>query len=120
MSCISRRNICIVRGDNYAMDVGLAEGFDEIADDPTDFVGRLVVKLDFNDDLPSLLELTATPEPTTDADDCDGALAYLSFAAHPTQTQSLPPYDLVYFVEVSNVGGSEVTRLFQGKVDIHD
>lgn len=100
------------------MDVGLAMGFDEVHDEPTQYRGHLVIRLDQDDSLPDILRLTATPEA---ADlKCEGSQAYLRFAATVAQTTGLPPYDLVYFVELANLNATEVTRLFQGKVDIHD
>lgn len=117
----SNRNIEIIRGDTFELDVALASGFDDVLDNSDVFTARMCLRLEQDDDLPILLEIDAGAEIELGSEavppvNCDRA--YFTFKAPPEVTAQLPPYDLVYFVEL--VGPDTKIRLFQGKVTITD
>lgn len=116
-----KRNIEIIRGDNFELDVALSEGYDEVLANSDVFLARLCIRLEQDDSLPILLAMEAPAELVLGAEEvpptnCD--MAYFTFKADPTTTAALPPYDLVYFVELT--GPDTQMRLFQGKVKITD
>lgn len=112
---IPRHDILIVRGDTFEKDVALVTGFEDIRDAP--YTARMVFRTEQHDELPELLELSASPEPPEPGED---AFAYLHFSATPEQTQLLPGYDIVYFVELVAQNANLKTRLFQGAALIRD
>lgn len=118
-ACVSTKDICIIRGDDYTLDAALENGFEEVFETPGDYEGRMVIRMEQDDSLPDLLTLTSTLELVEAQNECP-ARVYMSFTATAAQTTALPPYDLVYYVELAGTAGGPTTRLFQGKVDIHD
>lgn len=118
-NCQNRRDICITRGDSFLLLVGLAKGWAEIAATPLLYQGRLVVRETQDDDAPVLLSMISAILPGEDPrfEDMD---VILEFAALPTETNDLPPYDLACYCEVTSLDGNYVRRLFNGKVKIGD
>ncbi len=117
--CVDQLDTCLVRGDNYALDVGLSEGFEEVSANPELYEGRMVFRDEQDDALPDLLVLTSEVIPPTDPVPGMAAVE-MFFRATPDQTQALPWYDIVHFVEVRALTGTEVKRLFQGKAKVND
>lgn len=118
---VSKRDIEIVRGDSFELDVALASGFDEVVSNSDVYTARLCMRLEQDDALPVLLQIEAAPELVLGAEEtppCSWDTVYFTFRADAAATAALPPYDLVYYAEL--VGPDGPMRLFQGKVKITD
>jgi len=121
-SCTNNYDICVIRGDTFDMDVGLTSSYQEVLDNPTDWEARMVFREYQDDDVTPYLTLIAQTEVNPDPL-YDEPPIYYRFNATTTQTQSLPDWDHVYYVELVQIGPAVspiVTRLFQGSVDTHD
>ena len=118
-NCVNELDTCVIRGGNYALDVGLSAAFKEVIDDPANYLGVMTFRDQQSDLSPALLTLSVTPEINPDPL-LDEAPANLRFRATPTQTQVLPSWDIVHYVEIRNLVGSQVGRLFEGDVSIGD
>lgn len=119
MGCENRHDICIIRGDSFGLVVGLAAGFPDVIANPADYEGRLVIRERQSDLASDLLVSTAVPEAMVDSRFPDMTMG-LTFAFEPSQTQQLPPYDVVCFCEIVGINSDEVQRLWQGKVEVSD
>jgi hypothetical protein len=116
---VSKFDIEIIRGDDFALDVYLAQGFEDVVAAPANYNARLALRLDQLDTLPIILSLDAPAELEPATDTCP-ARVYFHFSATTAQTGALPPYDLVHFVELLEPSVSSAKRLFQGKACISD
>ena len=121
MGCVSNYDVCIIRGDTFKLDIGLSAAYDEVLLNPTGYEASMVFREDQDDATTPYLTLTATPEVNPDPLP-DEVPIYFRFLADTTQTQALPDWDIVHYVELYQVAGAspEVTRLFEGDVEIHD
>jgi hypothetical protein len=120
MGCVDTYNMCITRGDSFARDVALTAAYVEVIENPQDYVAHMVFR-EYQDDLVTpYLTLTAPAE--VDPNPVIGDFpVYFRFAADPAQTQALPDFDHVYYVELIRIAAPlDVTRLFQGKVHSND
>lgn len=115
MSCVSRRDLCVVRGDVFIEIIGFGEGWTEIAATPEEFEVSVIFRDAHDDTLTPHLTLTGTPAASTD--DMYDALVYLSATA--AETSTLPAWNHVCHAEVRKAGG-DPTRLYQGKVKVSD
>lgn len=121
MTCITTNDLCIIRGDGFEQNIGLGIGFDEVVADPADYQARMVFRLEQDDSFAPLLELTATPEIVVELpESATDPRVLFTFTATPAQTQALPAYNHVFYVELVTVPGGVPRRLFQGAVDVHD
>ena len=119
MTCVAQQKFCIIRGDTWQSNIGLGAGFDEVAAAPADYLGRLVIRLEQDDDLPEIAAQSVSVEPTGDA--LPAPIAYMHFELSPAETQALPPYDLAYFVELRKITTPTANnRLFEGRIEIKD
>lgn len=120
MSCIDEIQMCVTRGDIYALNVGLFSGFDEVEAAPGDYVANLVFRDEQSDSVTPYLTLTAAPEANPNCLPTEPKI-YLNFTATAAETQSLPDWDHVAYCELVKSGATpEPRRLFNGKVDVHD
>lgn len=117
--CNDQVDLCIVRGDSFALTIGLGKDFSETVADADLFRGRLVVREVQSDHAPELLsmktEILATRDPRYGND-----IAVMHFTATAPQTQALPPFDLVCFCEIVGTDNLYARRLFQGRVRVED
>lgn len=116
MTCVTRRDICIVRGDSFEENVGFGANFTDLVDDPSLYAVNMVFREAQDDSLTPYLSLTATPEATV-GEDSFPVLATIT--ATGAQTSSLPDWNHVYYVELKKIGG-DPTRIYQGKIKIDD
>jgi len=121
MSCQNNYDIDITRGTNFDFDVALTAAYTEIIAAPASWQAKLVLRADQDDSLTPFLTLTAAPE-ILSAPLYGECPIIFRFSATNAQTQALPDYDIVHFVELWSVGlvPSVIKRLFQGKVRISD
>lgn len=112
-------NTCVIRGDNYALDIALSDGYEEVVENPDDYEARMVFRQDQRDALPDLLVLTSSSMTPDDPLPGQYPVEYY-FRATTDQTEALPPYDIVHFVELRSLDGTYVRRLFQGKASMMD
>lgn len=120
MARVNQVDVDVIRGDIFAMDVGFDERWTEIGEDPAGFVGKMVFRDDQDDSLTPHLTLQATPEPVVNPK-IGAPQVYMAFTASAAQTQSLPPDNIVGYVEVSPVASpDESRRLFNMKVRMAD
>ena len=110
--------MCVVRGTPFTQDVKLKSGYEEVVDNPTGYSGRLAFRLAQDDTLTDYFAVTAVPEVVEDCVGNESAL--LSFVVAPSLTQTLPPYDIVAYIDLRTSAGVVVQRLFNGKVRISD
>lgn len=115
MICAGTIDICVIRGDLYEGAAALTTSWPEVIANPSGYVANMVFREAQDDSLTPYLTLTATPEAQDDAT----FPVLISFSATAAQTQSLPDWNHVYYVELKEVGGDPV-RLYQGKVRIND
>lgn len=119
-SCVDKRDICVIRGDTFTENAALDDTWSEVVDDPTGYTASLVMREWQDDDFATEhLRLDITPELTSGIDPLEYPVL-LPFKATPTETQSLPAWDIVYYVEIKLVGAVGGTRLYEGKVKIND
>lgn len=111
---VARIDLYVIRGDTLRQDVSFC-GWEDVLDDPDSYEGRLVFRAEQNDAAPELLALTSPVEVLTPELASQRPTGVLSFTADPTQTQALPPYDTVHFVELRALTGDYIARLFQGQ-----
>lgn len=116
MTCTTKRDICIVRGDQFGENVALGGDWTEVVANPSAYEVNMVFREAQDDTLTPYLELSATPEVITN--DLYALLATLTATA--AQTQALPDWNHYYYVELAQTGGLEPIRLYQGKVKIND
>jgi hypothetical protein len=119
MSCAIRHDLSIIRGDSFSLFVGLAAGWENIAEDPALYEGRLVFRERQDDSLPEILAITTTPEPI-DEYRFPQLDFMLDLSMTPAQTTSLPEYPMVCFCEIRTLDGLYVRRLFEGRVRRRD
>lgn len=121
MICPATYYECIVRGDIYALDVGLDSNWSEVVDDPGGFIGTLVLREAQDDALPDLLTLTAVPQPVENPHPAS-APVYMEFTATAEETQALPAVGKLHgYVQIAPISApSQSKRLFNMKVDIDD
>jgi hypothetical protein len=119
MTCALRHDLSIIRGDTFNLHVGLASGWENIAQDPSLYEGRLVFRERQDDSLPELLAITTTPEPI-DEHRFPQLDFMLDLSMTPAETESLPTYPVVCFCEIRLLDGSYVRRLFEGRVRQRD
>jgi len=109
----------LVRGDTFEQRVGVG-GFYDLADNPDDYETTLVIRRDHNDALPILLSIAGVREDPPEGV-CEESVDWIyRFTATPTETSALPPYDLVYHVELRGVSGDPVRTLFRGTLEVTD
>ena len=119
-SCVTVTEVCITRGDVFAMDVGLTTTWSEVYADPAGYIGTLVLREKQDDTLPEELTLTAVPQPVYNPTP-NTPQVYMEFNATAEQTQQLPEYDLVGYVQIAPLTApKQSVRLFNMEVDIHD
>ena len=116
MTCVSQRDLCVIRGDSFEENVGFSDGWTDLIADPSSYVVNMVFRETQDDDLTPYLELSAVPVAAPEHDRY-AVIAYLTATA--AQTQSLPDWRHVHYVEIQKTGG-DPTRLYQGKVRIGD
>ena len=118
--CVDDVDICVIRGDGWAMDVGLSDEWTEVADTPGNYTANLVFRDRQNDDLTPLLTLTVSP--TVDPAPVAGEpQVYFHFIATAAETSSLPNWNIVAYCELVEAGPPAVpTRLFNSPVTIND
>jgi hypothetical protein len=118
MGQIAQHNLTIIRGNTKRLPIALASGFD--ADERAGWLARLVIREAQDDDLPSIFEQTLP----IDFEDIDPAwpdsIGGVEFVMDPDETQALPPYRLVYFVEIHSADSTDSQRLFEGRVEVVD
>ncbi len=119
MTCALRHDLRLVRGDSFSLFIGLASGWENIAQDPTLYEGRLVFRERQDDSLPELLVITTTPQPI-DEHRFPQLDYLLDLSMTPDQTASLPEWPVVCFCEIRLVDGTYVRRLFEGQVRKRD
>lgn len=119
MSCVTKRNICVIRGDEFEENVALDSTWEEVIANPAAFQGRMTFREEQYDGAQVYLTLTATPEIVVSPDPDDLPIL-LQFGASAIQTGALPSWNIVYFVELVPVGASGGKRLYEGKVKIGD
>ena len=120
MGCQNIQDLCLIRGDDFALDVGLSAEFTEVLATPTDYQGRMVIRDAQNDDLPDNLVTTVAIDVTPAPVLMDQQPMYMRFRISPALTQNLPYWDQKYYIELRTISGSSVQRLFQGPLDVHD
>ena len=104
-------NIEVIRGDTFHLNLGIETLFDAAA------TARMVFRAAQDDDAADLLVLTDTPAVYDDS--ALPALNWLvEFTATDAQTSALPPYDIVYFCELTT--GTHTHRLVEGKARMRD
>ena len=120
--CIETETICIVRGDSWEFVVSLDDGFAEVILEPEDYLLQLVLRDDQNDLLtPRLILEVDDAEIVTPIPVVPGMpRLFYTFTATPTQTTSLPRWDLVGYVELRSTNDTIVERLFNLKASIKD
>ena len=116
---ITRHDIRIIRGDGYRQDVGLGQGYEDVAGNPSRYQLRMVLRAAQNDALPELLAMTSDLVLPEEGDDPE-MVVYGQFSASHEETQTLPLRPLVYFTELLDTQDGNSLRLYQGKVDIAD
>ena len=115
----TRHDIEIIRGDSRALFVGLADDWVDLDEGVGAYEGRLVFRERQEDNLPELLVITSPIEVATDPR--YPALKYLlDFSMTPVETQSLPDYPVVYFIELRLTDETFVRRLVEGRVKRRD
>lgn len=115
MTNLCATEIKLIRGDSFELYAGLAKGWDDLAEDPGAYQGRLAFREMHDDNLPVLV---ASTSPLIMADDVrfPDMFYVLHFTLSPAETQSLPPSPLVAFAELRALTGGYVRRLFNAKV----
>ncbi len=119
MTCALRHDLSIIRGDSFSLFVGLASGWENIAENPSLYEGRLVFRERQDDSLPELLAITTTPQPI-DEHRFPQLDFMLDLSMTPAQTSSLPTFPVVQYAEIRLVSGGYVRRLFEGRVRQRD
>lgn len=120
MSQTGRHNFTVIRGDSQQLIVGLAEAWVEVLESPSDFIARLVLKDAPDDNLPARLTVNVTPEIVTPVPGDVQAPVLFTFTLSPAQTQSLPAWDLVGYVELRTTDDNYVNRLLDCRVTVKD
>lgn len=114
---VARHDTNVIRGNSFKFYMTLAENW---STDYLDWTGRLVIREQQQDELSDLFIVSSAIDPGDIPTSYPTAIGSLTFNMTPTQTQALPPYDLVYFIELRNPGDSEIERLIQGRVEVTD
>lgn len=118
--CTTDHDICLIRGNSFAQDIALVSGFDEVIATPGEYEGKMYFRLEQDDALPVIVELTAAPEvgeePSVHGRTVPAAL--LSFTMTPAQTVQIPNYDIVYAITVRSAEGDFAKTVVQGKVKV--
>lgn len=118
--CVDNYDTCITRGDTFKLDVGLSSAYSEVINNPADYIARMVFREAQDDGLTPYLTLSAVAEVNPDPL-IDEPPVLFRFSASPAETQSLPDWDHVHYVQLEQiVAPSDITRLFQGKVKVGD
>jgi hypothetical protein len=121
MSCVSRVDICVIRGDLFSIEVGLDGSWEEVLATPDAFTANLVFREAQDDTLTPYLTLTTDPEITENPCLPDPPI-FFRFRAAPSETQALPEWNHVAYCELVDSSGVEIVprRLFNSNVRIHD
>lgn len=118
--CKNTYDTCLIRGAKFERVIGFLNGYEEVIEDPSDFSAVWVFRADQDDALTNLLTLSATPVAVVEPNPARPQVL-ATFTATPAQTQALPQYDLVYYVELTQLSDPDnVVRVFEGKVDVRD
>jgi hypothetical protein len=120
MGCASEINVCIIRGSFWPLTVTLSASWVEVAESPSNYRIRLVLRRSQDDSDPDLLMAIVAPELIQDAI-LNEPRVIASFGLAGTVTQTLPDYDIVGFCEIYDATTPlNPTRLFNMKVSISD
>jgi hypothetical protein len=92
--CTNEHDICVIRGDSFSLVTGLAQGWEDVAADPSGWNGRLAFRTMQNDTLPDVWSQEIPLTPGNDPR-FPGMDWLMEFSAPPDETQQLPPYELV-------------------------
>ena len=118
-SCVTEIDVCVIRGDTFAMDVALGNDWIEVLENPNLFRSNLIFRASQDDSSPVLLQLQAVPQLLPDAI-LDEPRLLLSFITAGSVTQTLPNYDIVGYCEIFEVAAPSPSRLFNMQVQISD
>jgi hypothetical protein len=120
MGCPTELPLCLVRGDNFQQQVSFSNtGWEDVVANPDLYEGRMVFRERQDDTVPDLLSLTAPIQIEADPTYPDPSM-FMIFNADVQETQNLPDWTQVAFVELRKVDGSAVQRLYNADVTLED
>lgn len=119
MQGVAKIDISVVRGDTFDLLVTLNSAYEDVIAAPGSYELRIVFRDVQDDAIENALAHTASLSTYSDPL-YPGAALLGDLTLSPAQTQTLPTYDHVYFVELRKPTGTEIRRLFEGKVKVKD
>jgi len=115
---IYQHDFTLVRGDDFTHRTMLSTGWEDVIENPLTYTGRFVFREDQDDSLTDLHVATSPVEIVNDPR-FGGDCALFTFSLTPAETQALPAYDIVSYVEITD-GADYVRRGYNSKVKIRD
>ena len=120
MGCPTELTLCIVRGDSFQQTVSFsATGWEDVVVNPELYEGRMVFRERQDDSVPDLLTLTALIQIEAEPTYPDPSM-FMIFTADTQETQALPDWTEVAFVELRALSGATVQRLYNAAVTLED